>query len=326
MKYLPESQRCSAGEARAQPLGTLGRPAEQPRGRRQAGQREHHRDHEQRRLVGMQMRVDRRQRQLRLEEVRHGDEAAERRERGQQDQHAGHRERRLVHVVLDLGRHARAAEEGEPEQAEHVERGHQRRGRGDEPEQRRAAAGAGEGVPEDLVLGEEAGERRDPGDRRGGDREGPEGERDAARQPAHAAHVLLAAERVDHAAGAEEEAGLEEGVRDEVEDRHAVGADAEREEHEAELRDGRVGEHLLDVGLDDGDRGGEEGRGDADDGDQRRRLRRLQVDRRHARHQVDAGRHHRRRVDQRRDRRRAGHGVGQPDVQRDLRRLAASRR
>ena len=37
---------------------------------------------------------------------------------------------------------------------------------------------------------------------------------------------------------------------------------------------------------------------------------------------VDAGGHHRRGVDQRRDRRRAGHGVGQPDVERDLRRLA----
>ena len=37
---------------------------------------------------------------------------------------------------------------------------------------------------------------------------------------------------------------------------------------------------------------------------------------------VDAGGHHRRGVDQRRDRRRTGHRVGQPDVERDLRRLA----
>ena len=85
-------------------------------------------------------------------------------------------------------------------------------------------------------------------------------------------------ERVDHAAGAEEEAGLEEGVRDEVEDRRAVGADAEREEHEAELRDRRIGQHLLDVGLGEGDGGGEERGGDADDGDHQRRLGRLQVD------------------------------------------------
>ena len=37
---------------------------------------------------------------------------------------------------------------------------------------------------------------------------------------------------------------------------------------------------------------------------------------------VDAGGHHGRGVDQRRDRRRARHRVGQPDVERDLRRLA----
>ena len=44
--------------------------------------------------------------------------------------------------------------------------------------------------------------------------------------------------------------------------------------------------------------------------------------RRHARHHEDAGGHHGRGVDQRGDRRRAFHRVGQPDVQRKLRRLA----
>ena len=44
--------------------------------------------------------------------------------------------------------------------------------------------------------------------------------------------------------------------------------------------------------------------------------------RRHARHHEDAGGHHRRGVDQRRDRRRAFHRIRQPDVQRHLRRLA----
>ena len=52
----------------------------------------------------------------------------------------------------------------------------------------------------------------------------------------------------------------------------------------------------------------------------------LVVERAEPRDHVDAGRHHRRRVDQRRHRRRALHRVGQPDVQRDLRALAASRR
>ena len=117
----------------------------------------------------------------------------------------------------------------EPQQAEHVERGHQRGRRATPPTAPGAAARLREGEPEDLVLREEAGERRDAGDRRGGDREGPEGDRDPLRQPAHLADVLLAAQRVDHAAGAEEQAGLEERVRDDVEDRHAVGAHAERQ-------------------------------------------------------------------------------------------------
>ena len=69
--------------------------------------------------------------------------------------------------------------------------------------------------------------------------------------------------------GAEEQAGLEERVRVEMEDRDAVRADAKRDEHEAELRDRRVREHLLDVGLHDGDRRREEGRERAD---QRRSL------------------------------------------------------
>ena len=105
--------------------------------------------------------------------------------------------------------------------------------------------------------------------------------------------------------------------------RAAVGADAERQEHVAELGDRRVGEHLLDVVLDDGDRRREERR-------QPRRSRRSRADASGAcryepdmrAHQVDARGHHGRGMDQRGDRRRAGHGVGQPDVQRDLRRLA----
>ena len=40
--------------------------------------------------------------------------------------------------------------------------------------------------------------------------------------------------------------------------------------------------------------------------------------------EIDARRHHRRRVDERGDGRRTGHGVGQPDVERDLRALAGA--
>ena len=56
------------------------------------------------------------------------------------------------------------------------------------------------------------------------DEHGPVRDRNLVPQPAHLAHVLLAAHGVDHAAGAKEEQRLEEGVRDQVEDRHAVNA------------------------------------------------------------------------------------------------------
>ncbi len=76
---------------------------------------------------------------------------------------------------------------------------------------------------------------------------------------AHIAHVLLAAHRVNHCARAEEKQGLEERVREDVEHGGGKGSDAEREEHVAELRNCGVGEHALDVVLDEADGCGEYG-------------------------------------------------------------------
>ncbi len=99
-----------------------------------------------------------------------------------------------------------------------------------------------------------------------------------------------------------------------------AGADAD--EHEAELADRRVGQHLLHVVLGEADDRREQRRQRADGRHDRHRARRQQVDGVHARDHVDAGGHHGGGVNQRRDRRRAGHRVGQPDVERNLRRLA----
>ena len=68
-------------------------------------------------------------------------------------------------------------------------------------------------------------------------------------------------------------------------------------------------------------RPGDEQRQRADAGGRVLDRRRLLEDRVRARDQVDAGGDHRRRVDERADRRRALHRVRQPRVQRDLRRL-----
>ena len=126
---------------------------------------------------------------------------------------------------------------------------------------------------------------------------------------------------MDDAAGAEEEQRLEEGVGPEVEVASERRPRAERRHHEAQLRAGGVRKHPLDVGLHQAQERGE-GRGH-------------RADPEHAaldpvslgeewigpHHQVHARGHHRRRVEQRRDRRRALHRVGEPDVQWELRRL-----
>ena len=132
-----------------------------------------------------------------------------------------------------------------------------------EPEQEPVALVQGRG--EDLVLREEAGEETAP-------RRAPPPPTTKVSvvvsilggEPAHLPEVLLPAEAVDDAARAEEEQRLEEGVGDEVEDAGGVGAHPDADEHVAELADRGVGEHALDVGLDEADGGGED-RGEAAD-------------------------------------------------------------
>ena len=100
-------------------------------------------------------------------------------------------------------------------------------------------------------------------------------------------------------------------------------ADAEGEEHVSQLRDGGVGQHALDVVLHQGDGGGKQRGECADDRHGLHRAGSKHEQRIRARHHVHAGGDHGRGVDQGGNRRGAFHGVGQPDVERKLRRLAA---
>ena len=128
--------------------------------------------------------------------------------------------------------------------------------------------------------------------------------------------------RVDDRTCTKEQHRLEEGVGQQVEHRDRIDADARRHEHVAELRAGRIGDHALDVVLDQPHgRREERGRG-ADQDDERLGVRREFVKRRHPADEEHARRHHGRGVDQGRHRRRPLHRVGQPGVKPKLRRLA----
>ncbi len=223
--------------------------------------------------------------------------------------------RRVLRSVL-------GPEEGLEPEAEHVEGGHAGGDEADEPEELADWVGGDEGLVEDLVLGEEAGPRRDAGDGEDAHRHGPEGDGDALAEAAHLAHVLFSTESVDDGARGEEEERLEEGVGQQMEDAGGVGSDSAGEEHVAELRDGGVGEDALDVVLHHADAGGEDCGGGADDGDDAESVGAAVEERVAARDHVDAGGDHRRRVNERGDRRGAFHRVGEPDVEGNLRGLA----
>ena len=102
----------------------------------------------------------------------------------------------------------------------------------------------------------------------------------------------------------------------------AIGADADAQHHVAQLRDGGVGQNLLEVGLDEGEAGGEERSQRADPGGGQGGVLGDMPKDVGARDHVDAGCDHGGGVDEGGDRRGAGHGVRQPDEERYLGALA----
>jgi hypothetical protein len=145
-----------------------------------------------------------------------------------------HRVRRFVDVMLHLMIHARFPVEREEQQPEHVEGSHARGEPADEPEEMAVA----EGMPKNFIFAEKTGERRDSGDRKGGGEHGEIRLADFPGERAHFLHVLLAGERVDDAAGGEEQQAFEKCVGHQMENSGGKRTDTESEEHVSELRDG----------------------------------------------------------------------------------------
>ena len=151
-----------------------------------------------------------------------------------------------------------------------------------------------------------------------------------------AAHVVLevGADNHDDGTRAEEEQGLEHGVGEQVEHgSHVTDAalalqrrdDAKGHEHVSYLRDSGERETALDVALAASHRGSVE-RGEGRDVSHvvQRVWRVLNPDRHQRRHLVNTGHDHGGGVDESRHWRRAFHGIGKPDVQREHGRLTGT--
>jgi hypothetical protein len=113
---------------------------------------------------------------------------------GEEDERHGHDPWGFMDLVPDCLGPAELAPEGQAHQPEHVERGQPGDDESDRPDPLEVEL---ERLTQDLVLREEAGERRDPGNGDGPDQHRDVGDLDLLAQAPHEAHVLLFVDRVD---------------------------------------------------------------------------------------------------------------------------------
>src|SRR6478752_10826325 len=95
---------------------------------------------------------------------------------------------------MRLRRPAILPEKSQKPQAEHVKRSQKRGEQTDRPVDPAGLIGS----PQNLVFAEESGKWRDAGNRKGGDRHGPERPGNLRAQSAHLTHILFAAYSVNH--------------------------------------------------------------------------------------------------------------------------------
>src|SRR5205823_9624796 len=126
--------------------------------------------------------------------------------------------RTLMDMMFLFMRSSEFSKERQEDETKHVVRRAKRGDASDRPDHfsEITQVRIGEYRREDLVLREQAGERREARDGDRGDHECPRGDRDLLPQAAHLADVLLAAHRVNDAARSVEETRFEESMRDEM--------------------------------------------------------------------------------------------------------------
>ena len=113
--------------------------------------------------------------------------------------------------------------------------------------------------------------------------------------------------------------GLEKGMGHEMEHGRAIGGHAGAQKHISKLTDRGVGQNALDVVLGERDRCGKKRCQSADSRDDRKGNGRQRKEKVQARDHVDPGGDHGRRMDQGAHGGWALHGVGEPNMERDLR-------
>ena len=218
-------------------------------------------------------------------------------------------------TVTRLRLSAVCAKERHEPQAEHVKRSQECRDQSHQPVRPTRLIR----TPQNFIFTEKSGESWNTCNGQSACRHRPESPRDLLAQPAHLAHILLAAHRVDHRARTKEKQSLEECMRHQVKNARGERAHAARHEHVSQLRHGRVRQNLFDIGLCNANRRREESSHCSNDGYHGQRDRSAFENHMRPRNHVHARRHHRRRVDQCRNRRRTFHRIRQPYIQGNLR-------
>src|SRR6267154_3123710 len=225
---------------------------------------------------------------LSAESLRPANPAANDGESRKNHERNGHWPRRFVDMFLNMLVGATVTEESKEEQAEHVKRGQPGGDEADNPQQEKAV----ERATKNFIFAEKSGERKNSGDRQGGDQHSVVGVLDLLVEATHLADVLLSGHGVNHAAGAEEQERFEERMGHEVKNSRCERAHTEGQEHVTELADGGIGENFLDVVLDQGHGGGKDRGYGSYDRDHVHGDRRELIDGVHAHDHVDAGGYH----------------------------------